>query len=153
MEMPLSNLDHTLFRAYDIRGVVGEALIPEVAYHLGRAFAAEALANNLSQVTVAADGRLSSPSLKENLIKGLLHGGVDVQDIGYVPTPVLYFATYHTDSQTGIMITGSHNPATIMASKWSWPAIPWQKAKYKHSNIECCSKTTRKAMVHCHAQM
>lgn len=117
MEMPLSNLDHTLFRAYDIRGVVGEALIPEVAYHLGRAFAAEALANNLSQVTVAADGRLSSPSLKETLIKGLLHGGVDVQDIGYVPTPVLYFATYHTDSQTGIMITGSHNPANYNGFK------------------------------------
>ena len=117
MEMPLSNLDHTLFRAYDIRGVVGEALIPEVAYHLGRAFAAEALANNLSQVTVAADGRLSSPSLKENLIKGLLHGGVNVQDIGYVPTPVLYFAAYHTDSQTGIMITGSHNPANYNGFK------------------------------------
>jgi phosphomannomutase/phosphoglucomutase len=117
MDMPLSNLDHTLFRAYDIRGVVGEALIPEVAYHLGRAFAAEALANNLSQVTVAADGRLSSPSLKETLIKGLLHGGVDVQDIGYVPTPVLYFATYHTDSQTGIMITGSHNPANYNGFK------------------------------------
>ncbi len=117
MEMPLSNLDHTLFRAYDIRGIVGEALTPEMVYHLGRAFAAEALANNLSQVTVAADGRLSSPSLKENLIKGLLYGGVDVQDIGYVPTPVLYFATYHTDSQTGIMITGSHNPANYNGFK------------------------------------
>ena len=117
MEMPLSSLDHTLFRAYDIRGIVGEALTPEMVYHLGRAFAAEALANNLSQVTVAADGRLSSPSLKENLIKGLLHGGVDVQDIGYLPTPVLYFATYHTDSQTGIMITGSHNPANYNGFK------------------------------------
>ncbi len=117
MEMPLSNLDHTLFRAYDIRGIVGEALTFEAAYHLGRAFAAEALANNLSQVTVAADGRLSSPSMKEKLIQGLLQGGVDVQDIGYVPTPVLYFATYHTDSQTGIMITGSHNPANYNGFK------------------------------------
>ncbi len=110
MSYPLENLDHNIFRAYDIRGVVGSALTDATVYHLGRAFATQAKSEGVTQVCVAADGRISSPHLKNLLIEGLLDGGADVSDIGFVATPVLYFAAHHSASLTGIMITGSHNP-------------------------------------------
>ena len=110
MPYKLDNLDHNIFRAYDIRGVVGSALTDATVYHLGRAFATQAKSQNVEYVCVAADGRISSPHLKQLLIEGLLDGGVEVGDVGYVATPVLYYAATHSDSLTGIMITGSHNP-------------------------------------------
>lgn len=106
----LDQLDHDIFRAYDIRGIVGSALTDATVYHLGRAFATLAAQQNIDSVCVAADGRLSSPALKDLLSQGLVDGGVNVTDIGFVATPVLYFAAHHSASQTGIMITGSHNP-------------------------------------------
>ncbi len=111
MRYPLGDLDHTIFRAYDIRGIVGQALTDGTVYHLGRAFAAQAKSQGVDTVNVAADGRLSGPQLKELLCQGLLDGGCSVIDIGYVSTPVLYFAATHHAQATGIMITGSHNPS------------------------------------------
>jgi phosphomannomutase/phosphoglucomutase len=110
MSYTLQDLDHNIFRAYDIRGIVGDALTDATVYHLGRAFATQAKKDNVKNVCVAADGRISSPHLKNLLIEGLLDGGVDVSDIGFVATPVLYYAAHHSDDLTGIMITGSHNP-------------------------------------------
>lgn len=111
MRYELKDLDQTIFRAYDIRGIVGSALTDDTVYHLGRSFAAEALSQNINTVNVAADGRLSSPHLKTLLSQGLMDGGCNVVDNGYVPTPLLYFAANHDDQCTGIMITGSHNPS------------------------------------------
>ncbi len=111
MPYPLDQFDRDIFRAYDIRGIVGQSLSESTVYHIGRAFAAEAAARNITEVVVAADGRLSSPRLKELLIEGLTDSGCQVLDAGYVPTPVLYFAAHQQADQTGIMITGSHNPA------------------------------------------
>lgn len=111
MRYPLNTLDHTIFRAYDVRGIVGTALSDDTVYHLGRAFAAEAKAQNVSQVNVGADGRLSSPKLKQIFSEGLTDGGCDVIDVGYVPTPTLYYSAHQNEQCTGIMITGSHNPA------------------------------------------
>ncbi|WP_417533748.1 phosphomannomutase/phosphoglucomutase [Marinobacterium stanieri] len=111
MPYPLDQFDRDIFRAYDIRGIVGQSLTEPTVYHIGRAFAAEAAARNITQVVVAADGRLSSPRLKELLIAGLTDSGCQVLDTGYVPTPVLYFAAHQQADQTGIMITGSHNPS------------------------------------------
>jgi Phosphomannomutase len=111
MPYPLQQFDRDIFRAYDIRGIVGQSLTDATVYHIGRAFAAAAAARNIREVVVAADGRLSGPSLKQILIQGLTDSGCQVLDIGYVPTPVLYFAAHQRDDQTGIMITGSHNPA------------------------------------------
>jgi len=111
MPYPLEQFDRDIFRAYDIRGIVGQSLTDATVYHIGRAFAAAAAARNIREVVVAADGRLSGPSLKQILIQGLTDSGCQVLDIGYVPTPVLYFAAHQRDDQTGIMITGSHNPA------------------------------------------
>lgn len=111
MRYELKDLDQTIFRAYDIRGIVGTALTDDTVYHLGRAFAAQALSQNVNTINVAADGRLSSPHLKTLLSQGLMDGGCNVVDNGYVPTPLLYFAANHDDQCTGVMITGSHNPS------------------------------------------
>ena len=103
-------LDPTIFRAYDIRGIVGRNLSEDVARVIGRAYAAEAWETGQARVAVGYDGRHSSPSLKEALASGLTGGGLDVIDTGQVPTPLLYFATHELDTGAGVMITGSHNP-------------------------------------------
>jgi phosphomannomutase/phosphoglucomutase len=102
--------DRSIFRAYDIRGVVGAALTPEVAEQIGLAVGSEVRARNLSDVVVARDGRLSGPDLVRGLIKGLRATGCDVIDVGAVPTPLLYFATHEIGTGSGVMVTGSHNP-------------------------------------------
>jgi phosphomannomutase/phosphoglucomutase len=111
MPYPLAQLNPDIFRAYDIRGIVGHSLTEATVYHIGRAFAAAAAQRDIREVVVAADGRLSGPSLKQILTQGLTDSGCQVLDIGYLPTPALYFAAHQRSDQTGIMITGSHNPA------------------------------------------
>lgn len=108
----------SILRAYDIRGVVGETLNIDDAYNIGRSFAAFLIAENKNKVVVGYDGRLSSVDLKESLIKGLMDSGMDVLEIGLCPTPMLYFGVYHLDSESGIMITGSHNPANYNGFKF-----------------------------------
>jgi phosphomannomutase len=99
----------SLFKAYDIRGVVPSTLNTEVAEALGRAFGTHAAALGESTVAVGRDGRLSGPSLVEALIRGLVAAGVQVIDVGAVTTPMLYFAA-STLCKSGIQVTGSHNP-------------------------------------------
>jgi phosphomannomutase len=99
----------SVFKAYDIRGVVPDALNPAFAEALGLAFGARALALGERSVAVGRDGRLSSPLLAEALSRGLARAGVDVLDVGMVTTPMLYFAA-HTLCRSGIQVTGSHNP-------------------------------------------
>ena len=99
-----------IFRAYDIRGVVGETLTEHAVYQVGRAFAAEALANDQPNSIVGGDGRITTPALRRALHHGLREGGLNVTDIGCVPTPLVYFATHVLRTGTGVMITGSHNP-------------------------------------------
>ena len=103
-------LPASIFRAYDIRGVVGDTLTTETAYWVGRAVGSESLAKGEPNVSVGRDGRLSGPSLAEHLIQGLLDSGCNVSDIGMVPTPVLYYAANVLAGKTGVMLTGSHNP-------------------------------------------
>ena len=103
-------LDPDIFRAYDIRGVVGETLTERAVYLIGRAFAAESLAAGQDHVAVGGDGRASTGPLRGVLHRALNEGGVDVTDVGLVPTPLLYYATHVLGTATGIMITGSHNP-------------------------------------------
>ena len=99
-----------IFRAYDIRGVVGETLTEHAVYQVGRAFAAEALDDDQPSAVVGGDGRTTTPTLRRALQRGLRDGGVNVTDIGCVPTPLVYFATHVLGTGTGVMITGSHNP-------------------------------------------
>lgn len=103
-------ISEDIFRAYDIRGVVENALTPDAVQQIGQAFATEALSQGQKTVVIGRDGRLSSPELAQRLSQGLRAGGCDVIDIGMVPTPVLYYATHKLKTGTGIMVTGSHNP-------------------------------------------
>ena len=100
----------SIFKAYDIRGIVGENLTPAIVTQIGQAIGSEAIAQGSAQVVVARDGRLSGLELLTALITGLQAAGCQVIDIGMVPTPVLYFATYHLNTGNGVMLTGSHNP-------------------------------------------
>ena len=99
----------SIFKAYDIRGVVPSTLNVEVAEALGRAFGTHAAASGETTVAVGRDGRLSGPSLVEALIRGLVAAGMQVIDVGAVTTPMLYFAA-STLCKSGIQVTGSHNP-------------------------------------------
>ncbi len=101
----------SIFRAYDIRGVVGQTLTAEIVYEIGRAIGSEAYARGSQSVIVARDGRLSGPDFVQALGNGLRDSGRDVIDIGCVPTPVLYYATHYLSTNSGVMVTGSHNPA------------------------------------------
>lgn len=104
-------LDRGIFRAYDIRGVVDQTLNAETARLIGQAVGSLVRERGLQEVVVARDGRLSGPQLSAELIRGLRASGCNVIDIGAVPTPVLYFATDHLNTGSGVMVTGSHNPA------------------------------------------
>jgi len=100
----------SIFRTYDIRGVVDETLTEEVVYEIGRAIGSEARDRDQQQVAVARDGRLSGPRFIAALTRGLCATGCDVIDIGCTATPVLYFATFHLGTGAGVVVTGSHNP-------------------------------------------
>ena len=104
-------LPESIFRAYDIRGVVGKTLTGETAYWIGRAIGAQTLAQGEPQISVGRDGRLSGPMLVEQLIKGLVDAGCQVSDVGLVPTPALYYAANVLAGKSGVMLTGSHNPS------------------------------------------
>jgi len=108
--LPPVELVESIFRAYDIRGVVGKTLDAEVARRVGQVVGSLTLEQGAGPVVVARDGRDSGPELVEGMISGISSTGCDVVDIGAVPTGVLYFAAYEHGNGTGVMITGSHNP-------------------------------------------
>lgn len=103
-------VEPSIFRNYDIRGIVGDTLTLKGVYEIGRAIGTEAAARGQRSVITARDGRNSSRELRDALAKGLCDSGCDVFDLGSTPTPVLYFATHYLDINSGVMITGSHNP-------------------------------------------
>jgi phosphomannomutase len=107
------NVSPSIFKAYDIRGVVGKTIDETFAEHLGRAFGSEALSQGQKVVAVGRDGRLSGPGLVQALIRGLAAAGVDVIELGAVTTPMLYYVAATRVDQgcsSGIQVTGSHNP-------------------------------------------
>ena len=101
--------DPSIFKAYDIRGVVPSTVTDEIAEGIGRAFGTVAMAQGETTVAVGRDGRLSGPSLSAALVRGLVAAGIEVIDVGMVTTPMLYFAA-NTACNSGIQVTGSHNP-------------------------------------------
>ncbi|HEU4852228.1 MAG TPA: phosphomannomutase/phosphoglucomutase [Telluria sp.] len=105
--LPLSK---SIFKAYDIRGVIGSTLDGSIAKKIGHAFGLAALAKGEKKVVIGRDGRLSGPELASKLAEGLQSAGVDVIDLGVVATPMVYYATNVLDTRSGIMVTGSHNP-------------------------------------------
>ncbi len=111
MEPFSHTFDPTSLREYDIRGVVGKTLHPADAYAIGRVFGSVVAGNGGHTVAVGYDGRLSSPHLEPELVRGLVESGVEVLRIGCGPTPMLYYAATTLKADGGVMVTGSHNPA------------------------------------------
>lgn len=103
-------INPNIFRCYDIRGLVGTHLNDEVMVVLGQALGSSAMDQLQRSIVVGGDGRLSTPNFKHSLIKGLLDTGIEVIDIGQIPTPLLYYATCVLPARSGAMVTGSHNP-------------------------------------------
>ena len=99
-----------IFKAYDIRGIVGKTLTPEIVQVIGQAIGSEALARKQSTICIGYDGRLSGPELAGALSRGIRQTGVDVIQLGMVATPMVYFAAYELGTACGVMVTGSHNP-------------------------------------------
>ena len=99
----------SIFRAYDIRGVVGQTLTADIAHRIGLGIGSEARDRGEQAVIIGRDGRHSSPELAGALVAGLRESGRDVVDINMVPTPLLYFATHWLQANCGVMVTGSHN--------------------------------------------
>ena len=112
-----------MFREYDIRGIYGEDIDEEVSYLIGRAFASKLTKLGLNKTVLAHDNRLSSPVIKENLLKGLVDSGIIVYDLGLASTPMCYFATNYYNVNTSMMITASHNPKEYNGFKFSYNGI------------------------------
>lgn len=106
----IAKVDPSIFKAYDIRGIVGKSLTAEAAYAVGVALATAGRQQGLTTFVVGRDGRLSGPMLIEALSNGIRAGGLSVIDIGMVTTPLVYFATYELGTGSGVAVTGSHNP-------------------------------------------
>jgi len=106
----LVGIDPSIFKAYDIRGIVDRTLTHSAVRSIGAALGSLASENGVKCLAVGRDGRLSGPALRDALIEGIVSTGADVIDIGMVPTPVLYFATHDLKTGSGVSITGSHNP-------------------------------------------
>ena len=99
-----------IFKAYDIRGIVGRTLTPQIVQTIGQALGSLARDRDRDTIAVGRDGRLSGPQLLAALSDGIRQSGVDVVDVGMVTTPMTYFAAQHLETACGVMVTGSHNP-------------------------------------------
>ncbi|OOG49781.1 phosphomannomutase/phosphoglucomutase [Rhodanobacter sp. C01] len=108
--VPVVSVDPGIFRAYDVRGIVGKTLNKEVAYALGQSIGSLMGEKGLREIVVGRDGRLSGPELAGALADGLRAAGIDVIDVGAAPTPVVYYAAYRFNTGCCVAVTGSHNP-------------------------------------------
>ncbi len=99
-----------IFKAYDIRGIVGKTLTPEIVEAIGHAIGSEAVAREQKEICIGRDGRLSGPELAAALGRGIRKSGIGVVDLGMVATPMTYFAAYQLGTNSAVMVTGSHNP-------------------------------------------
>lgn len=103
-------IPHEIFKAYDIRGIVGKTITVDHVEAIGQAIGSEARARNLTAIAIGRDGRLSGADLSQALARGIQKSGVHVVDVGMVATPMLYFAAHELCQYSGVMVTGSHNP-------------------------------------------
>ena len=117
------NIKDSLFKEYDLRGIVGDEITPDVSYKIGLGYGSYVQLKGYTRVVVGFDNRLSSKYLTDKLIKGLLDSGINVINIGLVTTPMLYYAKYKFGLDTGIMVTASHNPKEYNGYKISFDSI------------------------------
>lgn len=103
-------IPHEIFKAYDIRGIIGKTLTPGIVEAIGQALGSEATMRRQTQICIGYDGRLSGPELAAALSRGIRSTGIHVINLGMVATPMVYFAAHHLGTHCGVMVTGSHNP-------------------------------------------
>ena len=115
----------TILREYDIRGIVGDTLTRDDAYAVGRSFGSCVVESGGDQVALGYDGRLTSSDLAEAVLEGLMACGLRVKRVNMGPTPMLSFAIRHLDTGSGIMVTGSHNPADYNGFKMTLAGKPF----------------------------
>ena len=106
----MSAIPKEIFKAYDIRGIVGKSLTDDIVEAIGHALGSEAIARQQHSIAIGRDGRLSGPAFAKALARGIQKSGVHVIDLGMVATPITYFAAYQLKTNCAVMITGSHNP-------------------------------------------
>jgi phosphomannomutase/phosphoglucomutase len=106
----MTNIAKSIFKAYDIRGIVGKTLTSDIVEAIGHALGSEALARKQHSIAIGRDGRLSGPDFAKALARGIQKSGIDVIDVGMVATPMTYFAAFQLKTDCAVMITGSHNP-------------------------------------------
>ena len=106
----LRDLPQEIFKAYDIRGIVGKTLTAEIVEAIGHAIGSEAVVRKQTAIAIGRDGRLSGPEFAQALARGIQKSGINVIDVGRVATPMVYFAAFQLQTDCGVMITGSHNP-------------------------------------------
>ena len=106
----MHEIPHEIFKAYDIRGIVGKTITVDNVEKIGHAIGSDARARNLTTIAIGRDGRLSGTELSQALARGIQRSGVNVVDVGMVATPMLYFAAHELCQYSGVMVTGSHNP-------------------------------------------
>jgi len=143
-----------IFKAYDIRGIVGKTLTPEVCRAVGQALGSLARERNVAAIAVGRDGRLSGPELAGALMQGIVSTGVDAIDVGCVPTPLTYFAAYELGCHSCVSVTGSHNPPdynglkmVIAGETLALDAIQQLKARIEAGNLATGQGSIRKADV------
>jgi phosphomannomutase/phosphoglucomutase len=150
----MSRVAPEIFKAYDIRGIVGRSLTVEAVELIGRALGTEVRNAGGTAIAIGRDGRLSGPELAEALARGLLASGVDVHDVGMVTTPMAYFAAYHLRCDSAVAVTGSHNPPeynglkmVIAGTTLSGEAIQGVRARIERGEFASGAGTYRTAEV------
>ena len=131
-------MNNNIFREYDIRGIADIDLDNDTVYLIGKAFGTHLITNKHKSLSISGDVRKTTDRIKKSLIKGVLSQGVDVYDIGILPTPVNYFSLYNTDIVNSVQITGSHNPSEYNGLKISFNKKPFygEDIKRLQSTIE-----------------
>ncbi|MDO8310968.1 MAG: phosphomannomutase/phosphoglucomutase, partial [Sideroxyarcus sp.] len=106
----MTRIPKEIFKAYDIRGIVGKTLTAGIVEAIGHALGSEAVARKQHSIAIGRDGRLSGPEFAQALARGIRKSGINVIDVGRVATPMVYFAAFQLNTDCAVMITGSHNP-------------------------------------------
>lgn len=149
-EAPMTAIPSEIFKAYDIRGIVGKTLTPAIVELIGHALGSEALARHQKEIAIGRDGRLSGLALSAALARGIQSAGVNVVDLGLVATPMTYFAAHHLGTNCAAMVTGSHNPPDYNGLKMvlagetlSGEAIQALKSRIETGNLTSGAGTYR----------
>ena len=122
----LLTIDASIFRAYDVRGLVGKSLTPAIVHAIGRAFGSELWGRSDNRtVAIGRDGRASSPSYLQALAQGLRQSGIDVINLGLVPTPLVHYGALKHNAGAAVVVTGSHNPASYNGLKFALGQLPF----------------------------